>query len=536
MNQARLSSSFLTLLFCFSAGSAQDSPLEWHRFLREAFIARREVASDLREFIDRSGDHSFDSLLHYSERKRIALRMQKVAWQAWDDGNYTHAVRIYRQSAEQLLQEGARSEAAFCFYYIAEIHAEQEDFSESLAWLERAAQASGSRERPYLEALLQQSRGYCFWFTDHLQASVHAFSMALEHWQRLHFQAGVVATWNNLASLYEELGLWERARSCYQKALQQVDLSLDPEMLFYLHANYALFSHQRSHTTQALHHLNQARQLKAVSPEEFLILESQILGAKSRVHDLLSLRSELPSLRIEKALVLGRFFEKREKDTRAYHYFDQAYQESKESGLRYFTRKTALHLGHWLETHHRYREAADLYFEVYRGEENIRVPELAFPYSRAVSPIFDGWIRCLVRLGRTHEAWLAIQDLLEMRRIKAERFKQVAPQIRYVRNELDQLVVVGKLEGQSPVPISLEALPSAEKSLLFKLPAALLRRFSIVEMWPDQEKVYVWIRQASGRTFREVTFPGKVDEAIRNGATIKRCGNSIGGEYPSGLM
>ena len=514
----RLCTSFVVLFLFPSLTLAEvNSPVEFHRYLRKAYLAGHKVTPEIQAFVRQTGDHSFDSLLYYSQNRAAGLRLQRVAWQAWDDKDYAHAAELYREAADQLLRERARSEAAFCFYYIAEIHTEQEHFSESLAWLERGLELMSSQDCPYLEALLQQSRGYSLWFTDHLQASVHAFSLALERWQRLHFRVGILATWNNLAFLYEELRLWERAHHCYKEALKLAAAPLEPEIEFLLHANYALFSHKRNRTIQALHHLNRARQFKAVFPSRTLILESQILGTEPRIENLLSLEPDVPSLRVEKALLLGRFFEKQGDKTQAHRYFNQALTESTVNNLRYFMRKTALSLGRWLEANGRYQETAELYFEAFKREENILVPELAFSYSRAVSPLFDGWIRCLIRLGQVDTAWLGIQRLLQIRRAKAANFRKAASQIRYVRNELDQFVVMGKSETEGAVPLSFETIPTAQEQLLYAVPAHLLKGFTTLGMWPDQEKVYVWITRSSGRTFRELTVSEEVGELVRKG-------------------
>ena len=168
----------------------RESPLVFHRSLREAFTSHRDVSAEVTAIRERAGDHSFDSLFVYSRRKHQAFLQQSEAWQAWETKDYPLASKLYGRAARQFLQEGARSEAAFSLYYIAEICAEQEDFTQSLRWLDQAAEVIASTEFPYLEALIFQSQGYSFWFLDRLRASARAFSLALERWTRITLWTG----------------------------------------------------------------------------------------------------------------------------------------------------------------------------------------------------------------------------------------------------------------------------------------------------------------------------------------------------------
>ena len=489
----------------------RKSPVAFHRALREAFTTRQDVSAEIRAVRKRTGDGSFDSLLVYSARKHNAFQEQAAAWEAWDRRDYPLALKRYARAADQFLQEGAHSEAAFSLYYIAEICAEQEDFSQSLRWLDHAAELIASTKCSYLEALIFQSQGYCLWFLDHLQTSAHSFSLALERWLEITYQPGITTSWSNLASLYEELRLWKRAQHCYEKALDSLEASTYAEIRFYLHVNYALFSHRQQDSSRAAYHLDEARRLRAVSPDQFLILECQVSGAPNCAERLISLHPQLPSLQVEKALLLGRHFRAKANKTQSYLYFQEALAHSRRHGLSHSVRESALELGSWLEADGQYQEAARLYFKTFNEKQNLFAPEFALPYSRAVSPLFDGWIRCLIRLGRTEQAWNEIQRLTWLRQQKAKGFQKRGLQIEFIADELAQFAAAGKLDTE-PAPISRwESLPRTQQPTP--------NQFTILEMWPDGERVFVWIIQSSGRQFRELRFNRQVSEVV--GAVVE---------------
>jgi len=513
----------LSLLFSwtFTAGQVapyQASPIELHRKLREAFVIGTEVGAEVRAIIRETGDHSFDTLLTPSPSKLVALRLQTVAWKAWSERDYARAVDLYREAAALLKDSGLTSEVAFCLYYIAEIFSEREEYSQSLEWIGQALAVATSRNRPYLEALIFQSRGYSLWFANHLQASIHSFTLALERWHTIGFREGMVTSWNNLAALYEELRLWDKADHYYKRAFELTENSLDAEIRFYLHANYSVFLHNRHQPSQAIEHLAQARELKEVSPGKFLLLEAKILGVGKDLTQLLSFQPQLPSLRIERALLLGQFLQDSGERLQAYRHFEEALRESKESGLRYFTRDSALHLGAWLEKDGQYERASQLYFATLREDYNAAVPEVVFPYWRTVSPLFDGWIRSLIRLGRVEEAWQEIQRLVQLRRRKGQRATESIFPVEFKKDEVSQFILAGKLETQGPLPAPWETAISIElraESIFEMLSSQGAEPFTIVEMWPDGRSVYAWVIRSSGYVFRELVLPQEITETVQ---------------------
>ena len=315
--------------------------------------------------------------------------------------------------------------------------------------------------------------------------------------------------------MYEELRLWSRADHFYQKALEDVDESLDHEIRFYLHLNYAAFSDQRNRPSQADEHLQKAQGLQEVSPGKFLLVESRIRGTRNRLAQLLAFQPQLPSLRIERALLLGRFFQHNGQSFQARHYLSEALQEARESGLRYFIRASVLGLGEWLEKDGQYDQAAQLYLSTLSSEYSVVIPEVIFPYWRAVSPLFDGWIRSLIRSGHTQEAWHQVQRLIQLRRDKGEQIIEGTAPLELGGSEVSQFIRAGKLETHPPLPNPWANFTLAD-TLGRPLPQQHLKApFTVIEMWPDGDRVFAWVFGSSGYVFRELAVPRGVAEGIQ---------------------
>ena len=494
----------------------RTDPIDLHRSLRERYVSGLDVSSEVGAVVRATGDYSFDSLLEPSPTVRRALRLQSRAWEAWSGNDLDRAVQLYQDAARVLDNIEAPSERAFCYYYIAEIFSEQENYPESILWLDRAIRIADSRRRPYLQGLLLQSRGYSLWFMDHFQASVHAFTRALENWHEIGFREGMVTSWNNLASLYEELRLFRQADHCYQRALENLDESLDREIRFYLHLNYAAFSHLRKNSSQAEEHLGKASELQEVSPGKFLLLESRILGTRNRLAQLLSFRPQLPSLRIERALLLGEFFQQDGQSLKARNYLEEAFEEARESGLRYFIRASALQLGEWMEDAERYDEAARLYLSTLSSEYNVAIPEVVFPYWRAVSPLFDGWIRSLIRSGHSQEAWHQIQRLGRLRRDKGEKIIESTSPPGSQETEVGQFIEAGKREIHDPLPNPWEDLELGEALHPTLVQEGVQAPYTVLEIWPDGNRAFAWVIRSSNYVFRELEVPRGVAESIQD--------------------
>ncbi len=494
--------------------SYEQSPIEFYSRLRGEFRQGRSVAGEIRQVIRRWGDHSFDSLLRQTAARRSAVRLEQRAYQAWVDGDYPKALRLYQRAAADLLREQAFSEAAFCLYYVAEIYSEQEHYSEALRWSQKALAVAASRNRPYLEALLFESRAYALWYLSELQESVHGFSLALQRWQRIAFEPGSLMCWNNLAVLYEELRLWESADYCYRKALEISSVADHPEILFYLHSNYALFLHKRGKGTGAEQHLEAARRLNWVSPSEFLLLTWKLSKSSGRLDGLLAFQPDLPSLQIERALLLGKTLEENGDWEDARRYYEEALSVTRSRALKYYLRKSVLQLGRLLERNRQYEKASELYLSTLSEEESLLSAGFAFPYRRSISPLFDGRIRCLIRLGRAPEAWGEIQRLIATRQSDMRLYLKALPELEFRGDELAQFTQVMRLEARRKWGQTTRFSSRGQRSLSPFSESTAHQGFTVIEMWPDGDRVYAWLSTTKGRVFRELSLPQDLGTAI----------------------
>jgi len=513
---ASLLSLFLLPLLLASPPALSPSPLDLHREFRVKFLARKPAAEQIQAIVDRIGDHSYDSLLRFRPATAAGLRLERQAMKAWDDGQPDEALRKYRGAFEIFEADGARSESAFCLYYMAEILSAREQYDQALVLLDQAElRAVGCI---YLGALIADSRGYCLWFQDRLPASTQSFSRASGFWQRLDFADGTVLCWNNLALLCEEMGLARKASEYYRQSLANADpCRASPEILFYLYSNFATFLLGSDDSRGAREYLARAEALGSVSPDELSLLRCRVEGVESRLADLALLPDDLPSIRIEKLLLLGERAAATG-DRSATDLYRQAFQLSRTSGLRRDTRKCLLRLCRWLESRGEFHEAANLYLAGFQAEESMHAPELFFPYSRTVSPLFDGWIRSLVGTGSTWQALQSIQRVSELRRTKARAIIRTTPTALAPRTPLDAFAQVAVLEdqaGTSPAAsVTWELQDETEPDSAWTDPRLRGTADTILELWPDGNTVYVWGRGPGGYFFRSCHLPAPCTELI----------------------
>jgi len=495
--------SFLIAACCISwfssliAAAPAFSPLDFHHQLRRDFQAGRDVSAAIREYRARTGDHSFDALEFPSRRKIEGLRLQTVAKEAWFSQNYTLAVQLYAQSHRLFVQEHADSEAGFCLYYIAEILSEQEKYIQALGVLERAS--NHSRESLYLAALVNESAGFCLWFLDRLHESTQAFSRASGCWLKLEYPDGLVGAWNNLAALHDELNMWERAADFYEKALELEESVQATGVRYTLHSNYASLLLQLGRQNEAQAQLEAARKFSQESPEEFLLIESQVQGLEKSEKSLLEFRPRSISLQIEKALLLARLY-KTHDHSKARDVLSRAVELSSSYGLSYQKRRCLAALGQLLEFDGHYREAAGLYEKAFKEEENLYSPELLFPYSRVVSPLFDGWVRSLIESGNPDQALEGIHRLVALRRTKAETIDSSVAPVTARRDGLEVFTHAARVAG-TRVNVGWDEL-----SVGAEPPSAWMddgpRSPVLVELWPDGNRIYAWVFNSKGRFFR----------------------------------
>ncbi len=507
---------FLIVALCLSCFSSLPaavpafSPLDFHHQLRRNFAAGRDVSTQVRDYRAKAGDRSFDSLESVTLRKIEGLRLQDAAKDAWLSQNFTSAVHLYSRSYQLFLEENAHSEAGFCLYYIAEILSEQEKYVQALGVLERASQSSGGCL--YLGALVNESAGFSLWFLDRLHESTQAFSRASDCWLKLGYPDGLVGAWNNLAALHDELNMWERAADFYEKALEFEDSVQAPGIRYTLHSNYASLLLQLGRTNEAQTQLEAARAFSQEAPEEFLLIESQVQGLERSEKKLLEFRPQTISLQIEKALLLAKLYAACD-HAKGLDVLSRAVELSSSHGLSYQKRRCVVALGQLLESDRRYGEAADLYGRAFKEEENLYSPELLFPYSRVVSPLFDGWVRSLVESGNPYQALDGIHRLVALRRAKAEAIDPSVPPALAGHNGLQAFTHAARAEG-GRVKANWDDL-----RVYPKLPPSFQVHDEphcpvLVELWPDQNRIYAWVSNSKGRFFRILTLEASLNRML----------------------
>jgi tetratricopeptide (TPR) repeat protein len=224
-------------------GLPNRDPTAVHEQLREKSLKGLPTAPLVNAWIQQTGDHSFDSFLVLPGKGLRAILLQERAYRFWEQQQLETAAQLYREAATHLKSLGLLGEAAFCLYFYAEILAEKEHFSTSLASLNEALSNAQRYEepQPYLVALIEQSRGYNLWFLGYLRASAEAFAEAQQGFLDIAYQEGIVTSWANLAVLSEELQMANQADRFYRQAIEEAEGMTEPSILFQLHANYALF-------------------------------------------------------------------------------------------------------------------------------------------------------------------------------------------------------------------------------------------------------------------------------------------------------
>jgi len=466
-----------------------SSPPAAHRQLRDLVSQGQDVSRTIDDLARITGDHSFDGLRQQSLSQRQALRIRKKAVETWEQGNLHTARTLLLEARAAFLNSGAETEAYFCAYQIGEIYAEEENFPVSLQWINQVLEGTDSAEMPYLTGLVYESRGYSLWFLDHLQSSILSFLEAVKRWRQINFAEGVTNAWNNLATLYEELGMTERAEQCYHRALQNLGTSAFSEQKFHVHRNFALFLHRKGDYLRAAKHLNESSIHSAVSPDEFRLAQAEILGDPEILN---MLDPSQASIQIERDLLRAKLLEK-QLDTQEYiDRLREILQQCQEANLAYYSRETCFLLGKAMEQAGQHRAAAETYHSGLKQDEFTAHYGSILPYWQAVSPLFDGWIRCLIRLGKQRPARTEIHELSYHRRANASRVLSSSGPLGPAEDELSQLVQLGATN--QPNMGSPEGLSSYT-------PGQAEDGFTILEMWPDGELIHTWIESATGTLY-----------------------------------
>jgi len=450
------------------AAQYRRSPIELRRELIRAASEGRLKDWPRGRIARETDDHSYDDLLIRHPRIRTLLASQIQARRRWKSGRLHTALREFETLAARFRKLGARTEAAFCYYTASEICAEREQYRECLDYLARAGTLIDFGRSPYLEAHYFEGLGYALWFLDDLPTSIQAFSQAVKRWQHIRFVPGIVACWNNMASLYEEIQLFRQAETCYETALRKAESS-DLEELGLavierkVRINFALLARKRGHRKFAA-------QLIAGCGSESETEQIELDLARARIFDDLTLcdriRPRRPSQRIERDLLRSELLIGRKQYQEAEIAVRTALETSRQFQLAYYGRKSLHQLGLCAELQGNFRKAIEYYSRASRIRALHSQP--SFPFSRIYSTSLNGWVRCLVRLGRTAQARRLIQH-------------HVVPPEKTGNGETGRTGIdlgapppEGHFKGRHPSP-----RPDSD--------------FTVIELWPDGNRIYVWV-------------------------------------------
>lgn len=456
-----------------------QSPLQTHNRLRWDRMLGRDVREAIHRLNSERGEFSFNALKKRPEALSRALRLQARACDAWLQNDSKEATRLYWRAYEALKAVDAISESIFCLYYLSEIAAERGDFHEFLRLNTLAITQLPPEPTPYLTGLLFESRAHTLWYLDHVDISVHYFSRTLELWKQINFTAGLLNGWQNLASIYTELGLLKRAEECFRKAILLIDPSSPKETIFHLYSQLALLYHRDYHEKKAHHFLNLLRQYNSTNINGFLLVRSEIENDPVLLERFQAASSHEE---IERQLILGRIHLRNQEFENARESFQRALSISRRSQLNFYARKAVLLLGETLENEGRYHEAKDLYARAHRDESNEGSFSADLP-GRKELPLLEGWIRCLMKMGQfarargiLHEYTPGLSSAKSARRL---------PIIAAVDEPLRSTSDTERSSPERLHPLAFEKTPE----------------YALLELWPDQDEIFIWLDQEVQKSF-----------------------------------
>lgn len=479
----------------------RESPLQAHRLLRNSILEGRSCGDAIEHLERLTGDRSFEALKMTPTRLRRALRLRSRAADRWESGQIASALQLFARAQNEFQRIGATSEALFCLYLRAELLAQEEDFDDCLRLLSRALEGSRGRGYAYLTALLFQSSGFVQWYRDQLPESARSFGRALAIWREIPFRDGIVASWNNLALLYDQLGLPDRASDCYLQALTGLTIETEGEIRGQLLLNFAVFSFREDNVRIARRFLDLARYYAELAPADFALAEAEVNRDWSRLPLNAGPSTEIQG-RIQKADGLAE-----DDPEQARCLLVEARDEARRLGLRLFERQAALGIGRLLVRQSLFEDAARHYRTALDREEFLFNIDAAFPFRRAVSPFLNGWVRSLVALGRSDEARRGIHWFARLRLLKADAFlleNTLRPPTRISRSPLES-VTANALHA--PAHLTNTEVPAPD-------PPPLRADMSVMELWPDGDRVYVWLDQKSERRFFRLTCDGELEPLL----------------------
>ncbi|GAB4243614.1 MAG: hypothetical protein Kow00109_19450 [Acidobacteriota bacterium] len=393
---------------------------------------------------------------------------------------------------------------AFCRYYLAELAAEagklgdaEDHASAALTGLDRAS-------HPYLAAVLEESRSFALWYQGRLEEATQGFARALADWRRSGYLEGQVAGWNNLAAVFEELGLQQRAESCYVEALACVRNDTSPEVRGRLFLNYASFTNRRGERERALRFLEAARPVRDLLGDEYLLTQLEVTGETFSEDRFFQEAS--PESRIRYLLIRAEWALRARRWSRAENLVREAERIAEQENLRFFQRPIALALGRAQEAEGHLQEALARY-------DRLLAPRLAtypfltsaFPFEKAATDLLSAKLRVLALLGR--EA-AARRELVRWHHLRRRTLQPLLRRLAPPENPAGEPGAEIPGAGEAP-PAIVPVLPAPVPD--FPLPVGI----AAVQLWPDsRESVLAWVREGTRSRFLRLPVSSETDRNI----------------------
>lgn len=490
------------------------SPPAVHRQLRQMLLTCEPTDSAVSAIETATGDRSFCELRVMTPPLREALLLREQALELWEDAQPTQAVRLYLDAAQLLEAAGLPGEASLSLYLAAEVLAEEQLFHDCLPLLDRADRLAAGLKLQYFEALLAESRGYASWYLDRLPDAIQAFALASQRWNQVGYRDGRIAAWNNLATLYEHLGMPEEAEGGYRNALDLMTEETDRTIQVSLLCNLAGLLHDSGRNHEARVLLRQARELAGESSEELLLMEARVLGH-------LAWPKGMPRTPSGEILARLNYLSSAPAGwKRSETLLRDALDLSRRHVLPIYEREIVLRLGEVLEDRGGFEEAARLYLGLIQRQV-IPAFDWVFPFQQALQSQVAGLVRSLVRVGRPWEA------LALLRQLWSVRLRQTAlrPPPRVV-----ETLPVNPLEAH--LRLSQSDPPAAEALLrkpLVHEPVLLPPETTLYEAWVDSgdRTLFAWIESEDGRVFREIPISSSWHDELKRVESALRYDGSL---------
>ena len=491
----------IRFLFWSSVPLPSDlAPLELHGRFLDLVNQGKPTRPLALQWSRQSGDRSFEAFLKDSPRIRKAMELEEKALFSWDQGKHDQAMDIYRRAARLLVREKAFSEAAFCYYFIGELLAEEERVGLSSQHLRMALTLAGARSRPFLTGLILQGLANNFWFAGNLDLSIRAFGEAQFCWERIQFSHGQTAILHNLALLYQELGFRSKAAEYYERALEGLKEPPQlPEISFQVLANFTRFLVSTGDQGRALKTLEKARSQRGADPFELLLLEHRVRPDQGTREALAGAAAPSTTGAILRNLQLAK---ETPGGVAARELLVEALKLAEQVQSRFLRRKAEIEFGKWLERRGENELAEDSYRRALVDAE-VPTGDLLFPFSGMADPALDGLVRVLIEQGRWKEARSVIHKQLRRR---LEKTLRPLSRMENSPGSTDELSLLVEAAAQ-PAAWGGHRNPLWSGKGGEDLPADTV----VIELWPDGNRVYTWLR---GRTRAEEHLTIRLGEDV----------------------